>query len=57
MKHAWKLDENGAPDVWAFESVPHEDYGYHNGPVCTVCLEAFCVNCTPGWADAECEGE
>lgn len=57
MKHAWRLDAQGKPDLWAFESVPYEVYGYHNGPVCTVCYESFCMHCQRDWEDLECEGE
>lgn len=49
--HQWRLDRDGQPDTFAL------DYEHHNGPYCEVCLLGFCVNCTPGWANTECEGD
>jgi hypothetical protein len=51
MKHKWRLESNGEPDLFAL------DYDVHNGPFCEVCMEGFCVNCTPDWADTECVGD
>lgn len=48
-KHLWYKDENGDIDVWRYEG------GFCNGPECQICHEAFCENCTPDWADTECE--
>ena len=49
--HQWRLDSEGGIDLWALA------YEFHNGPYCTVCMEGFCVNCTPNWASTECEGD
>lgn len=49
--HQWLLDSEGEADRWVLS------YEFHNGPYCQVCMESFCVNCTPGWADTECEGD
>ena len=47
--HAFRTDEDGKPDVWA------SDYGIHNGPVCVVCDENFCVHCEPDWKTEKCK--
>lgn len=45
MKHRWKLDEDGKPDIFAFES------GHHNGPQCLRCGESFCHHCWQPYED------
>lgn len=43
MKHKWRLDENGKPDEWAWES------GFHNGVYCECCGKTVCIHCDPDW--------
>lgn len=50
-QHQWRRDSEGEIDLWALA------FDFCNGPYCEVCLEGFCVNCTPGWAETECEGD
>lgn len=51
MLHTWILDSEGQIDVFVL------DYEFHNGPVCTVCSDAFCIWCHINWKDLECPGE
>lgn len=39
VPHAWRRNEYGEIDFWATES------GYHNGPMCDRCYDAFCEHC------------
>lgn len=50
-KHVWQLDESGNIDMWVL------DHGFHNGPRCVICREAFCEHCTPDWKTTECDAE
>lgn len=47
MKHRWKLDENGKPDEWAWES------GFHNGVYCECCGKSPCIHCDPDWFEMD----
>lgn len=47
-KHLWYRDSHGEIDEWRL------DYGFHNGPECQICGEAFCEHCHKDWADKEC---
>lgn len=47
-KHLWYRDSHGEIDMYRL------DYGYHNGPECQICGEAFCESCHKDWADKEC---
>lgn len=47
MKHNWRLDENGKPDEWAWES------GFHNGVYCVDCGKRFCIHCDPNWFELD----
>lgn len=38
-KHLWYRDKAGEIDEWRL------DYGFHNGPECQICGEAFCEHC------------
>lgn len=40
--HVWQLDEDGEPDIFAFEE------GFHNGLRCTRCSYSFCHHCSEG---------
>jgi hypothetical protein len=48
-KHLWKREKNGDIDIFAFER------GFHNGPVCKACGEAFCHHCHPECYESECK--
>lgn len=37
--HLLRLDDNGVVDDFAME------YEYHNGPMCELCHESWCVHC------------
>ena len=51
-KHKWKRDENGNIDEFAW------DFDYHNGVMCEVCGECYCVHCDPDYDKLEdCETE
>lgn len=45
--HKWRLNENGEPDSFAFET------GYHNGYACQRCGYCFCMYCDPDGFDKE----
>lgn len=47
-KHLWYRDKAGEIDMWCL------DIGFHNGPECQICGEAFCEHCHKDWADKEC---
>lgn len=47
-KHLWYRDKAGEIDEWRL------DIGFHNGPECQICGEAFCEHCHKDWADKEC---
>lgn len=47
MKHNWRLDENGKPDEWAWES------GFHNGVYCEDCGKRLCIYCDPDWFEMD----
>lgn len=52
MKHKWKLDKNGLPDDWAWES------GFHNGVYCERCGKCVCIHCHQDWGEMDdCEGD
>lgn len=51
MKHDWILDEDGEIDVWQLST------GYHNGPRCYRCGEAFCEHCYPEIFTEDCQGD
>lgn len=52
MKHKWKLDKNGLPDDWAWES------GFHNGVYCERCGKCVCIHCHQDWEEMDdCEGD
>lgn len=46
--HVFATNEYGKIDTWASESE------MHNGPVCVVCNEGFCVHCEDGWKTELC---
>ena len=48
-KHVWATDDNGEVDHFGM------DYGFHNGPSCTVCGHSFCEHCADDW-ETECPG-
>jgi hypothetical protein len=50
VKHEFYADEDGDRDDLRSEG------GHHNGPVCRVCGESFCVHCSPERVDEECAG-
>lgn len=51
-KHKWKRDEKGNVDEWAW------DLDYHNGVMCEVCGECYCIHCNPNYDKREdCEVE
>lgn len=47
MKHKWKLDKNGKPDDWAWDS------GFCNGVYCERCGRRVCIHCDPLWEELE----
>ena len=47
--HAFRTNENGRVDIWA------SDYDIHNGPVCVVCDDGFCVHCDSNWKTEKCK--
>lgn len=49
--HIWKTDENGEIDMFAY------DNDIHNGPVCVICGEYYCINCNPNWENSYCAHE
>ena len=49
-KHIWAKNEDGAIDEWAWWNKEH-----CNGPICEVCGETPCVNCTPNWNETKCK--
>lgn len=50
MKHEFYTDKDGDRDDSRAEG------DHHNGPVCRVCGESFCVHCSPERVDEECSG-
>jgi hypothetical protein len=50
VKHEFYTDEDGDRDDSRSEG------SHHNGPVCRVCGESFCVHCSPERVDEECAG-
>lgn len=50
LKHEFYTDKDGNRDDLRTEG------DHHNGPVCRVCGESFCVHCSPERVDEECAG-
>jgi hypothetical protein len=47
MKHKWKKDENGEPDVFSWD----DDFG--NGTTCLSCGTEVCIYSCQGWQDLD----